>query len=153
MEKVTFGDWVRGNRIRTKLSQSALGREIGMDRGHISKIESGHIGLPEEETRARFHRVFGTSEQELIEEGIVPQYDRWGRPINRDTAVVAVNPFEDELRHELFEYLVRVDPKGPNAKETNALIRGANVAFREFFARHEIQEPTALVIDTKSRSR
>jgi transcriptional regulator with XRE-family HTH domain len=63
------------------LSQGKLAIAAGLERTHVNRIENGGIGLPETETRERFHRVFGTTEQELIDLGIVPQFDEWGRRV------------------------------------------------------------------------
>ncbi len=78
---VTFGDWVKGHRVRRELSQGKLSELTGVSRTHINKIENGAIGLPEKDTRARFHQVFGTTEADLEALGIVPRYDLWGRVI------------------------------------------------------------------------
>lgn len=75
MNTATFGGWLKLQRTMRRLSQAALGREMGMDRSHIAKMESGHIGLPAEETRARFHQYFGTTEDDLVSAGVLCRLD------------------------------------------------------------------------------
>ena len=122
MGNLTFGDWVRGQRMHRGWKQAELARRMEMDAGHISKIEHNRIGMPEEETRVRFHAVFGTTEADLIELGIVPTYDQWGRRVTAsgETATVHlresrpvyddVNPFaRDDPRWHFVETIKRVD--------------------------------------------
>lgn len=86
------------------MSQAKLAGALGLDRSHLSKIESGAIGLPEKDTRNRFHELFDTSEQELIDYGIVPVFDTWGRRIDpakpdvrRDDEGIPVRNVKDDM--------------------------------------------------------
>lgn len=89
MTERTFGNWLRGQRLQRGLSQGKLAKAVDMDRSHISRIESGSIVLPGIETREQFHKFFGTDEQDLIDLGIVKQYDQWGMEIVRPPTATA----------------------------------------------------------------
>lgn len=103
MERLTFGDWLRGMRSRHgEMTQQALADATGLQRSYIVRIERGGVKLPNEETRARFHAVFGTTEADLEQLGIVPRYDEWGRVIPGDAQasggrVVALDESAGEL--------------------------------------------------------
>lgn len=109
MKDVTFGDWVRKQRSDRGWSQSRVARELSRidaeykgDPSYISKLERGDVGTPLLESRERFHKIFHTSEQDLIDLGIVKQYDQWGREItHRAPATIAlaqeVRPVYDDV--------------------------------------------------------
>lgn len=80
MKDTPFGRWLRANRKGLKLSQEGLGRLVGVDRTYISKLENGGIGTPDPVTREKFHKAFHTSEDELVELGILErrEYPRPG---------------------------------------------------------------------------
>ena len=98
MKDVTFGDWIRKQRSDRGWSQSRVARELSRidaeykgDPSYISKLERGDVGTPLLESRERFHKIFHTSEQDLIDLGIVKQYDQWGREItHRAPATIAL---------------------------------------------------------------
>lgn len=69
--KQTFGQWLRGKREETGLSQERLAVAVGVDRAYVNKVERGKVNLPNPETRERFHQVLGTSEEDLVRAGIV----------------------------------------------------------------------------------
>lgn len=105
MDGLTFGDWLRGQRRRMGWSQAELARRVEVSPSYVSRVEGGSIGLPEPETRARFHAVFGTTEADLEQLGIVPRYDEWGRVIPGDARasggrVVALDESADDPCHE-----------------------------------------------------
>lgn len=79
MEKITFGDWMKKQRRRLHLRQVDVAEAIGVDSTYITKIETGKVGLPHLETRQRLHTVFGTSERDLSEAGVLPS----GQPVDR----------------------------------------------------------------------
>jgi transcriptional regulator with XRE-family HTH domain len=54
------------------MTQAELASAVGRDRTYIVKIERGAIRLPQPEQRDDFHKVLGTSEDELRFLGIVP---------------------------------------------------------------------------------
>lgn len=68
---MTFGDWIKGKRTELGLSQERLAQAASVDRAYVNKLERGKIGLPLVDTRARFHKALGTTEDELIALGIV----------------------------------------------------------------------------------
>lgn len=119
MERLTFGDWLRGMRFRHgEMTQQALADATGLQRSYIVKVETGRVQLPEAETRARFHAVFGTTEADLEQLGIVPRYDQWGRVLPGTanasgsvvTALAGVNPFDTgDLRWHVVEALRTLD--------------------------------------------
>jgi transcriptional regulator with XRE-family HTH domain len=78
MNEVTFGDWLLDRRKAAGLTQDELAAAIGRDRSYIIKLEKGRIRLPTEPVRAEFHRVFETSEDDLLRLGIVkPERNLW----------------------------------------------------------------------------
>lgn len=80
MNMATFGHWLKMQRAARRLSQSGLARALGMDRSQVAKMESGAIGLPKEETRARLHAYFGTSDDDLVAAGVLARLEFAGRP-------------------------------------------------------------------------
>ena len=71
MQTMTYGEWLRSQRRRRGLSQERLGELAGKHRTHINRIENGGIDLPADDTRAIFHAVLGTSEDDLVAAGIL----------------------------------------------------------------------------------
>jgi len=83
MERSAYGKWLRAARRAKRLTQQQLADAVGIDRSYVVKIETGKVQLPEEFSRARFHKVLETSEDELIALGIVQPNDvliRVGEP-------------------------------------------------------------------------
>ena len=113
MKDVTFGDWVRKQRSDRGWSQSRVARELSRidaeykgDPSYISKLERGDVGTPLLESRERFHKIFHTSEQDLIDLGIVKQYDQWGREITH-RAPATITTLRDQL-----PALIATSPEG-----------------------------------------
>jgi transcriptional regulator with XRE-family HTH domain len=61
-----LGNEVRKLRTQRELTQAALGREAGIDRGDISKLENGRIDLRLSSIR-RIARALGISVSRLLE--------------------------------------------------------------------------------------
>lgn len=51
--------------------QRDVEERASIDHSHYSKLENDRIEMPEEATRKRIHRVFGTSDDDLVELGIL----------------------------------------------------------------------------------
>lgn len=68
---MTFAEWLTQTRKLRGLSQQALADEMGMDRGHVSKLENGRIDFPTYETRMRIHQALKTTDQDLADLGIL----------------------------------------------------------------------------------
>lgn len=75
MSTETFGTWLETQRRRRKLTQRTFGEAAGLAPSYVSKIENGHIILPDDETRARIHAALGTSEDDLVAVGILERID------------------------------------------------------------------------------
>ena len=75
MNEPTFGAWLELQRRRRKLTQRAFGEAAALKPSYISKIENGHIFLPDEETRFRIHAVLGTTEDDLVTAGILERIE------------------------------------------------------------------------------
>lgn len=71
MENTTYGDWLKQQRKLRRLTQAELERRADVGHSHMSKIENGHIVLPEPETRGRIHAVLGTSDDDLVSVGVL----------------------------------------------------------------------------------
>lgn len=68
---LTYGEWLKRSRRRRNITQETISDRAGIGRSHISAIENGRIGLPEGPTRLRIHAVLGTTEDDLVEVGIL----------------------------------------------------------------------------------
>lgn len=71
MNTKTFGEWLRNEREARRLSQAEVERRSGISHSHYSKMENNKIPRPVEETRAKLHAVFGTSDDDLVRAGIL----------------------------------------------------------------------------------
>ena len=67
----TYGEWLTRTREEQGYSQNALAKISGVERSHLWKVEKGRINEPDEDTRGRLHAVFGTSDGDLVELGIL----------------------------------------------------------------------------------
>lgn len=83
MNTHTFADWLQRTREAQGYSKNALANASGVNRSHIYKMENGEIAEPAEDTRARLHAVFGTSDADLEALGIMRRrdYQRAGRTV------------------------------------------------------------------------
>lgn len=71
MRRITFGEWLKTTRKARGLSQERLADAMEIDRSYVVKVETGKVQLPVLDTRARFHKALGTTEDELVALGIV----------------------------------------------------------------------------------
>lgn len=100
---MSFGDWVKQKRTALGLSQERLAQAAVVDRAYVNKIERGKIGLPLLDTRARFHKALGTTEDELVALGIVPgdatavTHAGYARATGQTVTATATQPFVDEV--------------------------------------------------------
>lgn len=79
--RATFGDWLRETREAHGYSQSALAAELEMARTYVVNLERTQT-WPQPDTRARFHAVFGTSDEDIVAFGAATrrEYARAGKP-------------------------------------------------------------------------
>lgn len=80
MHRTSFGDWLKAQRAVRRVSQYGLADATGIDRTHIAKMESGSIALPGDATRVRLHEFFGTTDDDLVEAGILERIQVGDRP-------------------------------------------------------------------------
>ena len=71
MQRLTFGDWLKGQRTRRGLSQIELEQTAELSEKYVSSTERGRIKLPNGNTRARIHDVLGTSDDDLVAVGLL----------------------------------------------------------------------------------
>lgn len=102
-----YGKWQIETRKRVGVSQQRLAEMSGIDRGHISKIETGKVELPLRETRDKIHAVLGTSEQELVELGIVEGHGI--SAVNDSPEIYGVHQDGDDLRAQAHAIIERMD--------------------------------------------
>lgn len=74
MSSQRFGDWLKRERRARGLRQQDLEVQANLGLNYVSKIERGRVGLPEDDTRGRIHRVLGTSDDDLVEAGILRKH-------------------------------------------------------------------------------
>ncbi len=75
MMQTTFGKWLKSERRRRAITQADIEQQAGVSVSHVSKMENGHIGMPEPETRARIHKALGTSEDDLVDLGLLERIE------------------------------------------------------------------------------
>lgn len=73
MGKMTFGKWLRDQRRVRDVTQSELSAKANLAYGQVSKYERGVLKLPTEDVRDRIHAVLGTSDDDLVDAGVL----RW----------------------------------------------------------------------------
>ncbi len=74
MNAATYGEALRRVRARKKVSQDELVRRTGMDRSYVSRVENGRITMPQEDSRERFARALGVTNEEIFAEmGLVTE--------------------------------------------------------------------------------
>lgn len=117
-----YGAWLVSMRKRRRISQQRLADETGIDRGHLSKIERGTVYLPQHETRQRIHPVLLTTEDELIERGIVS-------PVNGRAGPARVGG------HERTAPTADAFPPGSDAARLVALLGDTDPALHLLFLR------------------
>lgn len=74
MARSTFGAWLKRERLRRNMTQGELEKRAGLSFAYVSRVEKG-TQLPAEETRQRIHNVFGTSDEDLAEVGVLARLD------------------------------------------------------------------------------
>ncbi len=92
MEGGRYGSAVRRRRLshQPKMSQQKLADAVGVDRTHIVHIESGRIGLPQDELRGRIAEALSTTDEELLLEA-----DAVGAVARRSGQLVPSAPASD----------------------------------------------------------
>lgn len=73
--RATFGDWLRDTRESHGYSQSQLANDTDMNRTYIVNLENTPT-WPKPETRARFHAVFRTTDDDIERYGAARKRER-----------------------------------------------------------------------------
>ena len=73
MKTQTFGQWLKAQRRSHAYTQKQVEEAIGVDHSQYSKWENDH-NLATPETRAKFHEFYGTSDDDLVQLGILESY-------------------------------------------------------------------------------
>jgi transcriptional regulator with XRE-family HTH domain len=88
MKMLTFGEWLQGKRGRKGdpgfVSQNELAKRMGVTRSYIGQLEDPTKPTPTFPTRQKVHAALGSSEQELVDLGIV----RTHSPLSGSSAVI-----------------------------------------------------------------
>ena len=69
--RLRYGDWLKATRAHKGITQVELATASGIGQTYLSKIESGKVDLPNAELRDRIHHVLGTTEDNLVEAGVI----------------------------------------------------------------------------------
>lgn len=78
MNHPSYGSWLRMQRRLHGLRQADLEEKAGLGYSHVSKIERGVLRMPTEEVRQRIHEVLGTSEEDLVNAGVLTRLKMGG---------------------------------------------------------------------------
>lgn len=79
MSNITFGTWLKEQRALRRMSQVALEERADLSDKHVSKFETGNYGMPTEDVRLRIHEALGTTEEDLVEAGLLRRMQYQGR--------------------------------------------------------------------------
>lgn len=71
MKHLSFGNWLKHMRLVHGMTQRQLEQAAELSEKYVSRIERKGTVLPEEDLRFRIHRVFGTTEDDLVDAGIL----------------------------------------------------------------------------------
>lgn len=120
----TFGDWLKTTREEQGYSQSELGEMIDMHRTYVNNLERADK-WPRPETRERFHRVFGTTDDDLVCAGIAERkvFPRPGRPdVVRYEQIKVRTVSMDDVPDEVKEMLVEIDWSSRNTEMVTRML-------------------------------
>lgn len=90
MSKVTYGTWLKEQRAGLRMSQEVLEQRANLSARHVSKYENGKLNIPTDDVRMRIHEALGTSEEDLVDIGLLRRVEYRGN--------VYYNPIRDEGR-------------------------------------------------------
>lgn len=128
MEPPTFGQWAKKQRTDKGWTLVDLANELAKitkkpaDPSLASKIERAKKN-PGLGVRARYHAVFGTSEDDLVRERIVIPTDVYGRPLPQAASSPnLVFPVGDD-RNTIVELLKQLDMHGSDRDDSQEAIR------------------------------
>jgi transcriptional regulator with XRE-family HTH domain len=115
---MTFAQWLKRTRREKGLTQRVLNEKAGLGKNYVTALEGGSIELPTKATRQALHFVLGTSDQELMNLGLleVDPYTGEDRAPRRQPAAIQPtgNPFDlTDPRYAVVEALKRIDLTGP----------------------------------------
>ena len=71
--RATFGQWLRATRLEHGLSQEALATQAGLNRTQVVNLEHTTT-WPRDGTRAKYHAVFGTSDEDVVAFGAATRH-------------------------------------------------------------------------------
>lgn len=108
----SLGRYIRARRRDLGLTQDAVAEVAGVDRAHISQIETGKINLPDAELRRGIATALRVRHVDLLVAAGELRADEIELP------PLPLNPFpEDDARHQVIDALLRGDPKVLNLLE------------------------------------
>ena len=79
MKNMTYGDWLKEQRSRLRMSQAEVEKRADLGNRHLSKFENGHYRMPTEDVRLRIHAALGTTDEDLVEVGILRRMQYQGK--------------------------------------------------------------------------
>jgi transcriptional regulator with XRE-family HTH domain len=106
MKEMRFSDWLKRQRTTRRLTQRDLERAADLSLNYVSRIESGRIQLPDEDTRSKFHAALGTTEDDLVAVGILERIESpepGGEPVYIAAESITPGERQAERAHRLFE--------------------------------------------------
>lgn len=107
MARLSYGQWLRIERRARALTQKQVEEAAEISHSHYSKLENEGIKLPEKSTRDRIHKVFGTTDDDLVDAGILQK--RVFRSTDGEREVTIYGPAEEEDSRE--EEPLEYDPE------------------------------------------
>src|SRR5690606_36790199 len=66
-------------RSRLRMSQAEVEKRADLGNRHLSKFENGHYRMPTEDVRLRIHAALGTTDEDLVEVGILRRMQYQGK--------------------------------------------------------------------------
>lgn len=79
MSSTTYGHWLKEQRKLRRMPQAELEERADLSVNYVSRVENGRLNMPTEEVRQRIHAAFGTTEEDLVEAGLLRRMQYNGR--------------------------------------------------------------------------
>lgn len=79
MSKLSYGHWLKEQRGLRRMSQAEVEERADLAQRHVSKFENGHLSMPTEDVRLRIHAALGTTEEDLVDVGLLRRMEYQGR--------------------------------------------------------------------------
>lgn len=100
----SFGDVIRRERVARGWSQQRLANAAGLNRSHVTTIETGKIGMPQYETVQALAKALGMLPRELIEptgQTIMEARGEYSTDVESDELVQLFDRLPDDDRARL----------------------------------------------------